>query len=204
MPLDGSHGTADHATPQLRKRDLLVLDTAYLYKQMGLRGINASQLTRASGLPPGTLSHILRGQPAVRPSTMEKLAKGLAKFPVIEGIDPLLIVPDDVAELIGRHFSLRQAREMVATAVVPVRKRPGPAPAHVQTPPDSVDGLPVIVERPAGSRKSSPLPPSEPGRHLVQERRPGSPTLVHDNADGAHGNADRRGENNATAIASEG
>lgn len=74
------------------------LDPTYLHHQMGLRGINAAELADASGLTQATLSRISRGAARARPRTLAKIAAGLAGFPVIAGVEPMLVKPDGNGE----------------------------------------------------------------------------------------------------------
>lgn len=128
MPFNRSNGT-------------LVLDNAVLHRQMGLRGITAHQLAKASGLTPETLSRIRRGYIRVMPSTMTKITKGLLKFPILEGAELLLVAPD------------ANGHDDAPPAVVPVRKARRPLWPDEGNPPARVDGRRVIEERPSQSHK---------------------------------------------------
>lgn len=142
----------------------LLVNGAVLHQQMGLRGITAGQLSEASGVTAETLSRIRRGYIRVRPSTMEKIAKGLKKFPVIEGIEPMLVTPQAENKMVEAASGVGDQ-----PPVVPVRKRRRKLRQLWPTegiPPEFVNGLRVIEEKP---RASESIAASAPEGHA---RRP--------------------------------
>jgi transcriptional regulator with XRE-family HTH domain len=150
-----------------------VLDAAYLHRQMGLRGINASELADASGLTQATLSRISRGYVRARPRTLAKIAKGLLKFPVLEGADLLLAAREGN----GHEDKMVSGTHPDQPSVVPVRKARRPLWPDEGTPPEFVDGLPVIEDRMVGgtkkaARSDESIAVSAPGRRA---RRSGVP-----------------------------
>ncbi len=104
---------------------------------MALRGINASDLAEASGLTPPTVSYIRRGQAGVRAATMAKLAEGLAKFPILDGVEPLLAAPTEKAPDANGH----------KPRIKRVRRRLRPLRPNEGIPPEFVGRWRVIEEK---------------------------------------------------------
>ena len=65
------------------------LDPARLERELARRGWNATDLAKASGCSPATISGARRGR-AVTSSTVAKIAEALRQAPVLPGIDELL------------------------------------------------------------------------------------------------------------------
>jgi transcriptional regulator with XRE-family HTH domain len=131
----------------------LLVDGAALHHQMGLRGINASELAQASGLTEATLGRIRRGYVRVRPGTMAKLAKGLKKFPILDGVEPLLAAPQAGG---NGHAVVGGTNDDQPPAPKP-RRQLRPLRPDEGAPPEFVDGLPVIelIDSPKPSRKKA-------------------------------------------------
>jgi transcriptional regulator with XRE-family HTH domain len=70
------------------------LDAARLERELARRGWNATDLAKASGCSPATISGARRGR-AVTSSTLSKIAEALRLAPVVPGVDELL-GPDGV------------------------------------------------------------------------------------------------------------
>ena len=60
-----------------------------LRREIVLRGWRPTDLARASGLSPGTMTAVMKGGP-VSPRTLRKIAATLRRHPVLPGLDELL------------------------------------------------------------------------------------------------------------------
>lgn len=60
-----------------------------LQEQLALRGWNAVDLARASGVSPATLTNVFRGR-RIRAATIRKIAIALTNAPTVQGIEDLL------------------------------------------------------------------------------------------------------------------
>ena len=65
------------------------IDPARLERELARRGWNATDLAKASGISPATVSAARRGR-AVSNATLCKIADALRDAPIISGIDGLL------------------------------------------------------------------------------------------------------------------
>ena len=65
------------------------LSSARLDHELACRGWTASDLARASGVSPATISAARRGRPVAH-STLRRLADALVRVPLVPGVEELL------------------------------------------------------------------------------------------------------------------
>jgi transcriptional regulator with XRE-family HTH domain len=65
------------------------ISPARLDRELARRGWNASELAKASGCSPSTISGALRGR-RVNNETLRKIADALLSAPIVPGVDSLL------------------------------------------------------------------------------------------------------------------
>jgi predicted transcriptional regulator len=73
-----------------RHESFVLIDPVKLMREFRRRGLSAAAFGKLADVSPNTLSAILNGKPCST-RTAKRIAKGLAKAPLIEGLTELLL-----------------------------------------------------------------------------------------------------------------